>query len=413
MKNNIFIIGAGGVAHVVAHKLASAPHMLGNLHIASRTIGKCDAIVASIRARSGVQMAGQVQTHLLDAFDIAATMDLIVRTRASIVVNVGPSFLNMAVLRACIETGAAYIDTAVHEDPDKVCEQPPWYANHEWTHRAECERRGITAILGAGFDPGVVNAYVALAAQDHFDTLQTVDIIDVNCGSHDKYFATNFNAEINLREFIGKVWTWQKGQWTSHEMFEISRTDELPIVGRQKTYLTGHDEIHSLSSRFPQADIRFWMGFNDRYIAVFDVLKNLGLLSEKPVTMADGANVVPLQLVKAVLPDPMSLAPGYTGKTFIGALITGIKDGRVGEILLYNTCDHAACFAEIGSQAISYTAGVPAAAAALLVARGDWNVHRMVNVEQLPPRLFLGLIAEMGLPTLFCDQAHHAAAAES
>ncbi|MDB5614063.1 MAG: Saccharopine dehydrogenase [Devosia sp.] len=395
MKKHVLIIGAGGVGHVVAHKLGGAADKIGNLHIASRTVEKCNAIAESVAAKANVQ----VQTHQLDGVDAAATMDLIRRTQASIVVNVGPSFINMTVLRACIETGAAYIDTAIHEDPAKVCEQPPWYANYEWTLRAECERRGITAILGAGFDPGVVNAYVALVAQEYLDTLDSIDIIDVNAGSHGQYFATNFNAEINLREFTGDVWNWQQGLWVANAMFEVSRTDDLPVVGRQKSYLTGHDEIHSLSAHFPQADIRFWMGFDDHYINVFHVLNKLGLLSEKPVTMPDGTAVIPLQLIKKLLPDPASLAPMYQGKTFIGVFAKGTKGGKPHEVLLYNTCDHAECFAEIGSQAIAYTAGVPAAAAALLLADGDWDVRRMVNIEQLPPNPFLALIARMGLPT--------------
>lgn len=402
VKKSVLIIGAGGVAHVVAHKLAGATDTIARLHIASRTLAKCEAIVASIALRRGPQAL--LHSHQLDASDVEAMVALIRQTGASIVVNVGPSFINMMVLRACIETGAAYIDTAIHEDPAKVCEQPPWYGNYEWTHRAECAQKGITAILGAGFDPGVVNAYVALIAQQHLDVLESIDIIDVNAGSHGQYFATNFNAEINLREFIGKVWSWQQGQWVANAMFEVSRKDDLPMVGQRKTYLTGHDEIHSLSAHYPQADIRFWMGFDDRYIAVFEVLNNLGMLSEKPVTLAGGGEVIPLQVLQAVLPVPASLAPLYRGKTFIGVIAKGTRDGKPREIMLYNVCDHESCFAEVGSQAIAFTAGVPAAAAALLVARGIWDVGHMANVEQLPPHPFLDLIEEMGLPTFVRDQ---------
>lgn len=403
MKNNVLIIGAGGVGLVVAHKLASATDRIGSLHLASRSIAKCRAIADSVAARAGAQTRLALQTHQLDAFDVQATIEMIRSIEASIVVNVGPSFINMTVLRACIETGAAYIDTAIHEDPLKVCEQPPWYANYEWTLRAECERRGITAILGAGFDPGVVNAYVALVAAEHLDTIDSIDIIDINAGSHGQYFATNFNAEINLREFTGDVWSWQQGQWAANAMFEVSRTDELPIVGLQKSYLTGHDEIHSLFAHYPNADIRFWMGFSEHYISVFNVLNTLGLLSEKPVRLPNGTEVVPLQLIKQILPDPASLAPLYQGKTFIGVEAKGTRGGQRHEVLLYNICDHAECFAELGSQAIAYTAGVPAAAAALLIARGDWDLRRMVNVEELPPRPILELIAQMGLPTFVRD----------
>ncbi len=403
MKKNILIIGAGGVAQVVAHKAAQANDVLGDIHIASRTVSKCHAIVQSVLEKRSLKMPGVLQAHQLDALDVEATKALIEKTRARIVINVGSSFLNMSVLRACMETGAAYIDTAIHEDPAKICETPPWYGNYEWTHRAECERRGITAILGAGFDPGVVNAYAALAAESYFDRIDSIDIIDVNAGSHGRYFATNFDPEINFREFTGRVYSWQNSQWTENRMFEVKRTDDLPVVGSQTTYLTGHDEIHSLSANLDVPDIRFWMGFGEHYINVFTVLNNLGLLSEKPVMTAEGVEVVPLKVVKAVLPDPASLAPTYAGKTCIGDLVKGVKDGVEREVFIYNICDHAENYAEVGSQAISYTAGVPPVAAAILIATGEWDAKRMVNVEELPPQPFLSLLDTMGLPSRIRD----------
>jgi len=399
VKKNVLIIGAGGVAQVVAHKAAMHNDVLGDIHIASRTVSKCEAIVASVLEKRSLKMPGILQAHRLDALDVEATKALIRRTRAQIVINVGSSFLNMSVLRAAMDTGAAYIDTAIHEDPNKICEAPPWYGNYEWTHRAECERKGITAILGAGFDPGVVNAYAALAVDEYFESVESIDIIDVNAGSHGRYFATNFDPEINFREFTGTVWTWQDQRWTANTMFEVKRTDDLPVVGSQTTYLTGHDEIHSLSQNLDVPNIRFWMGFGEHYINVFTVLNNLGLLSEQPIKTAEGQEVVPLKVVKAVLPDPASLAPTYTGKTCIGNLVKGIKDGVEREVFIYNICDHAANFAEVGGQAISYTAGVPPVAAALLIARGQWDAKRMVNIEELPPKPFIGLLDEMGLPT--------------
>lgn len=403
MKKNVLIIGAGGVAQVVAHKAAKANDVLGDIHIASRTVEKCHAIVQSVLEKRSLKMPGVLQAHQLDALDIEATKALIARTRAGIVINVGSAFLNMSVLRACMETGAAYIDTAIHEDPKKICEAPPWYGNYEWTHREECERKGVTAILGAGFDPGVVNAYAALAAESYFDTIDSIDIIDVNAGSHGRYFATNFDPEINFREFTGRVWTWQDSQWTENRMFEVKRTDDLPVVGTQTTYLTGHDEIHSLSANLDVPNVRFWMGFGEHYINVFTVLKNLGLLSEQPVVTAEGLEVVPLKVVKAVLPDPASLAPDYQGKTCIGDLVKGTKDGEERKIFLYNVCDHAENYAEVGSQAISYTAGVPPVAAAILIAKGAWDAKRMVNIEELPPRPFLELLETMGLSTRIRD----------
>lgn len=403
MKKNILIIGAGGVAQVAAYKAAMHNDVLGDIHIASRTIAKCEALVAGILAKKALKRPGILAAHQLDAMDVEATKALIRRTKSQIVLNAGSAFLNMSVLRACMDTGAAYIDTAIHEDPAKVCETPPWYGNYEWKHRDECERKGVTAILGAGFDPGVVNAYAALAANAYFDRVDSIDIIDVNAGSHGRYFATNFDPEINFREFTGTVWSWQQSQWTANRMFEVKRTDDLPVVGTHTTYLTGHDEVHSLSANLDVPDIRFWMGFGEHYINVFTVLNNLGLLSEKPVVTAEGLEVVPLKVVKAVLPDPMSLAPDYTGKTFIGDLVKGVRDGVETELLVYNVADHQEAFAETNSQAISYTAGVPAIAAAMLIAKGDWDCHRMANVEELPPVPFIDLLGRIGLATRIRD----------
>ena len=357
-----------------------------------------------IEGRGMMKLAETIQCFALDALDVAATAALIRDTQSQIVINVGSAFVNMAVLSACIETGAAYLDTAIHEDPNKICEAPPWYENYEWKRKYLCAEKKITAILGVGFDPGVVNAYAALAKQDYFDTIDSIDIIDINAGSHGHYFATNFDPEINFREFTGQVWSWQNSQWTSNKMFEVKRTDDLPVVGKHTSYMTGHDEIHSLSKNLDVPDIRFWMGFGEHYINVFTVLNNLGLLSEKPVTTAEGLEVVPLKVVKAVLPNPTALAPNYTGKTCIGDLVKGKKDGQEREVFIYNVADHKDAYNEVGSQGISYTAGVPPVAAAILVAQGIWDVEKMVNVEELPPTPFLNLLNQMGLPTSIRDE---------
>lgn len=405
MKKNVLIIGAGGVAKVVAHKCAQHNDELGRIAIASRNISKCQAIIDSVKAKGSFKQPADIKAFALDALDIEATRALIRETESQIVINVGSAFLNMSVLRACIDTGAAYLDTAIHEEPGKVCETPPWYANYEWKHLEECRQKNVTAILGVGFDPGVVNAYAALAQQQYFDRIDSIDILDVNAGSHGKYFATNFDPEINFREFTGQVWSWQNAQWTSNRMFEVKRTDDLPVVGSQNLYLTGHDEVHSLSKNLDVPNVRFWMSFGEHYINVFSVLNNLGLLSEQPVRTAEGLEVVPLKVVKAVLPDPASLAPGYTGKTCIGDLVKGSKDGQPREVFIYNVADHEEAFAETDSQGISYTAGVPPVAAALLVARGEWDVQRMVNVEELPAEPFLRALDAMGLPTRVRDEA--------
>lgn len=399
-RKNVLIVGAGGVAQVVAHKVAQRAAEFGDLHIANRTQAKADAIIRTLQDK-GHDMP--FTSHALDAMDAGAVEALIRQVDAGIVINVGSAFINMTVLEGCIRAGAAYIDTAIHEDPAKICETPPWYGNYEWKRREDVEKAGITAVLGAGFDPGVVNAYARLAEDEYFDKIDSIDIVDINAGSHGRWFATNFDPEINFREFTGTVYSWQGGEWRENRMFEVGREWDLPVVGKRKAYLSGHDEVHSLSARYKDADVRFWMGFGDHYINVFTVLQNLGLLSEQRVTTAEGLEVVPLKVVKAVLPDPASLAPDYQGKTCIGDLVKGSLDGKPGEVFIYNVADHRDAFAEVGSQGISYTAGVPPVAAAILIARGIWDVKRMVNVEDLPARPFLELLGEMGLSTRVID----------
>ncbi len=399
MKTNVLIIGAGGVAHVAAHKAAMNNDVLGDICIASRTLSKCDEIIESVKRKKHIKdSTRRLYSRQLDALDIPATVKLINETNTGIVINLGNAFINMSVLEACLETGAVYIDTAIHEEPDKVCETPPWYANYEWKRKDRCAEKGLTAILGAGFDPGVVNAYCALAAKRYFDQIDTIDILDVNAGSHGKYFATNFDPEINFREFI-KVWTWIDRQWREYPTHSVKRTYDFPVVGPCPIYLNGHDELHSLSKNIDANSIRFWMGFGDHYINVFTVLRTLGFLSHLPVTLTTGQEVVPLKVVKALLPDPQTLAPGYTGKTCIGNVVKGWKDGRKREVFIYQVSDHKRCFEEVESQGISYTAGVPPVAAAMLVAQGVWYPKTMVNVEELDPEPFIAILDRIGLPT--------------
>jgi hypothetical protein len=405
MKKNVLIIGAGGVAQVTAHKCAQNNDVLGDIHIASRTLAKCEAIVASVVEKGSMKIEGVLKAHAVDARDTAAVAALIRETGAQIVINVAQVYVNMSVLEACLQTGAAYMDTAIHEDPDKICETPPWYGNYEWQRRDRCAAAGVTAILGVGFDPGVVNAYARHAIDTYVPDAGSIDIVDINAGSHGRWFSTNFDPEINFREFTGTVYSWQNGAWQSNTMFEVGREWDLPVVGTHKAYLTGHDEVHSLATNYPQADVRFWMGFGDHYINVFTVLKNLGLLSEQPVVTAEGLEVVPLKVVKAVLPDPASLAPDYTGKTCIGTLVKGKKDGRDAEVFVYNVADHKDAYNEVGSQGISYTAGVPPVAAAMLIADGTWDTGTMVNVEELDPRPFFEILDRIGLPTRVRDAA--------
>lgn len=399
MKKNVLIIGAGGVAHVTAHKCAQNNDLLGNICIASRKQNKCDTIIESIKKKNNIKdKNNKIYSRQIDALDIPSTVKLIKETGSEIVINLGTAYLNMSILEACIQAGVAYMDTAIHEDPRKVCENPPWYANYEWKRKDRCKDKGITAILGVGFDPGVVNAYCSLAVKHHFDKIDTIDILDVNAGNHGKYFATNFDPEINFREFK-KVWTWIDRKWVEEKVHSIKKFYDFPVVGKQPIYLNGHDELHSLSKNVDANSIRFWMGFSDHYINVFNVLNKIGMISEKPVKTADGIEVVPLKVLKAVLPDPLSLAPNYTGKTCIGNLIVGKKNGKNKKIFIYNTCDHAECYKEVESQAISYTAGVPPVAAAILVAKGIWDPKTMVNVEELDPDPFIELLDKIGLLT--------------
>jgi len=399
MKKNLLIIGAGGVAHVAAHKAAMNNDVLGDICLASRTQAKCDAIIAGIRKMNHLKdPSKRLYSRQIDALDIPATVRLIRETNSGIVLNLGQAFINMSVLEACIETGAVYLDTAIHEDPDKVCENPPWYANYEWQRKDRCAAKGLTAILGVGFDPGVVNAYCALAQKHYFDKIDTIDIMDVNAGSHGKYFATNFDPEINFREFI-KVWTWIDRQWKEYPTHSVKRVYDFPVAGLCPIYLNGHDELHSLSKNIDANSIRFWMGFGNHYINVFTVLRTLGFLNHLPVKLATGQEVVPLKVVRALLPDPQTLAPNYTGNTCIGNFCKGWKDGKKREVFIYQVSDHKKAFLEVGSQGISYTAGVPPVAAAMLVAQGIWDPKTMVNVEELDPDPFIALLNKIGLPT--------------
>lgn len=399
MRKNVLIIGAGGVAHVTAHKVAMHNDLLGDVCIASRTKSKCDEIIESVKRKKHLKdKSRKLYSRQIDALDTGAVIKLIKQTKSGIVLNLGQAFVNMSVLEACIQTGAAYLDTAIHEDPNKVCEDPPWYANYEWKHKARCKAKGITAVLGAGFDPGVVNAYAALAQKKYFDKIDTIDIMDVNAGRHGRYFATNFDPEINFREFI-KVWTWDKRKWRQFPTHAIKRIYDFPVVGPCPIYLNGHDELHSLYKNIKANSIRFWMGFGDHYINVFTILRTLGFLSHLPVKLTTGQEVVPLKVVKALFPDPKELAPKYTGKTCIGDFVKGWKNGKRREVFIYQVSDHKKAYQELGSQGISYTAGVPPVAAALLIANGTWDTKTMVNVEELDPEPFIAILDKIGLPT--------------
>ena len=366
----MLIIGAGGVAHVAAHKAAMHNDVLGDICIASRTESKCEAIIDSVDAQGPPSRTRPSRLHArqLDAIDVGATVgadqgDRLARSS----INLGSAFVNMSVLEACIETGAAYIDTAIHEDPDKVCEDPPWYANYEWKQAGPLRRAAASPpILGAGFDPGVVNAYCALAAKKYFDTIDTIDILDVNAGSHGRYFATNFDPEINFREFVKVLDLDRPRVGRSTRPTRSSATFDFPVVGDQPVYLNGHDELHSLSKNIDANSIRFWMGFGDHYINVFTVLRTLGLLSHEPVQLAGGQRGRSrCRWSRPCCPTRRRLAPGYTGKTCIGNIVKGTKDGTPPRgVHLPGVRSRRGVRRGRSRRRISYTAGVPPVAAA-------------------------------------------------
>lgn len=401
MKKNVLIIGAGAVGAVVAHKCAQRSDVFGSVCLSSRTIAKCKAVIRAVEGKAYAKNGGcKLNARSVDAYDAEAVAKLIVQTESHIVINVCTAFVNMSVMDACLATGAAYIDTAVHEDYDVMNAPYPWYANYEWKKRALFAERGLTAILGAGFDPGVVNAYCAYAQRHEFDAVTSIDIMDINDGSHGRFFSTNFDPEINLREVIEDACCLEDGEWRRYPHHSRTREYEFPAVGTRKLYLMGHDEVHSLSVNIKGVQsVRFWMGFDDHYLNCLNVFEKVGLLNHQKVTIPDGQRVAPLQVLKACLPDPASLAPTYTGKTCIGALIRGASKGREKEIFIYNLCDHEEAYRDVESQAIAYTAGVPPVAAAALVAQGVWDVKTMANVEELDPVPFLKSLEQMGLPT--------------
>lgn len=394
---NVLIVGAGGVGSAVTHKCAQHNDELGDICLASRTLAKCEHIAESVSEKNNLEKAdGKLSVAQLDAKDTDAVVDLIVRNDSSIVLNAGSPHCNIAIIEACLRTGTHYLDTALYEKEGDLNVPPPWYANNEWKYRDRFSAAGVTGVLGIGFDPGAVNAFCAYVHKHLIDDIDSIDIMDVNAGDHGHYFATNFDPEVNLREIMEDVLYWENGEWLSIPCHSKSRSYDFPVVGEHKVYSMGHDELHSLAANIPARRIEFWMGFNDRYISVFNVLNQLGLLSGDAVDV-EGVPVVPLKLLKAVLPDPASLAAGYKGKVCIGCLVKGRSQGKAREVFIYTSCEHADCFADIGAQAISYTTAVPLVTAALLIARGDWNVRKLVNVEELDPDPFMALMPKVGL----------------
>ena len=394
MKGSVLIIGAGGVGHVTAHKCAMNKEVFKKIHLASRSIAKPNAIKADVKKRWKVD----IETHVVNADDAKEVAALIQKTQPEIVIHVALPYQDLAIMDACLATGVHYIDTANYEPKDEAHFEYSW----QWAYQERYKKAGIMAVLGAGFDPGVTNAYCAYILKKYFDTVRFVDILDANAGSHGKSFATNFNPEINIREVTQEVKHFNKGKWVKTppimDKKSVHFTFNYPVAGKKESYLLYHEEMESLAKNLPGLErMRFWMTFGENYLTHLRVMESIGISRIDPV-MYEGRPIIPIQFLKALLPDPASLATGYSGKAVIGCIITGVKNGKESTKYIYNVCDHAKCFREVGSQAVSYTAGVPPVIAAMMVMKGIWKGAGVFNVEQLDPEPFLKTLAKNRLP---------------
>ncbi len=382
------IIGAGGVGRVVTFKCAQASDVFTDILLASRTKDKCDKIAADLPGKP-------IQTARVDADNVPELSALIRQFNPDVVINVALPYQDLHIMDACLETGVDYLDTANYEPPDEARFCYQW----QWDYHDRFRDRGIMALLGSGFDPGVTNVFCAWALKHHFDQIHELDIIDCNAGDHGRPFATNFNPEINIREITARGRYFEDGRWVETDPLSVSKTFDFPEgIGPKKIYLLYHEELESLARHLPGLKrARFWMTFSDNYLKHLEVLQNVGMTRIDPV-MFEGREIVPLKFLKALLPDPGSLGPLTKGKTCIGCMIKGLKDGKEKTCYVYNICDHAACFREVGSQAISYTTGVPAMIGAMLMVTGVWKNAGVYNMEQFDPDPFMNALNRYGLP---------------
>ena len=388
--SKVLVIGAGGVGSVAIHKMAKWPDMFSEITLASRRVAKCDAIAISVKNRTGVS----ITTTELDADNVEATTRLIEKTGASLVVNLALPYQDLNIMEACLAAGADYLDTANYEPLDEAKFEYHW----QWAYQERFEKAGLTALLGSGFDPGVTNVFTAYIAKHHIQKMQTLDILDCNGGDHGQHFATNFNPEINIREVTASARHWQDGAWVETPALSYKQSFDFPQVGNRNMYLMYHEELESLSKHFPELTrARFWMTFGDAYLTHLNVLENVGMTSIEPI-IYEGQEIVPLQFLKAVLPEPSGLGETTKGKTCIGNIISGTHDGRPRTVYLYNVCDHEACFAEVGSQAVSFTTGVPAMIGASLILDKSWRKPGVWNMEQFDPDPFMDRLNIYGLP---------------
>ncbi|HCF05711.1 MAG: Saccharopine dehydrogenase [Desulfomicrobiaceae bacterium] len=389
--SRVLIVGAGGVGSVVAHKCAQVPEVFSEIMLASRTVSKCEAIAASVRERTGRTIA----VEQLDADNVAETVALLRRFQPQVLINVALPYQDLPLMDACLEAGVDYLDTANYEPPHEAKFEYKW----QWAYDERYRSAGRMALLGSGFDPGVTNVYCAYAQKHLLDEIHELDIIDCNAGDHGQPFATNFNPEINIREITQRGRYWERGEWVETDPLSWSMTFDFPDgIGPKKCYLMYHEELESLARNLRGLKrARFWMTFSDNYLNHLRVLQNIGMTSIEPVEF-QGQKIVPLQFLKAVLPEPASLGPLTKGKTCIGCLMKGMKDGRPRTVYIYNVCSHEAAYKEVGSQAISYTTGVPAMIGAMLMMTGVWHAPGVYNMEQLDPDPFMEKLNKHGLP---------------
>jgi len=390
--SKVLIIGAGGVGRVVTHKCAQLPEVFSEIWLASRTQSKCDLIASEIDAV-------KINTAQVDADVVPELVALIKKIQPALVINVALPYQDLTIMDACLETGVDYLDTANYEPRDIAKFEYSW----QWNYQDRFKEAGLTALLGSGFDPGVTNVYCAYAQKHLFDSIDTIDILDANAGDHGHPFATNFNPEINIREVTANGRYWESGEWKETEPLSVHQTYDFPVIGPKEAYLMYHEELESLAKNIKGLKrIRFWMTFSQQYLTHLKVLENVGMTRIDPVKYK-GQEVIPLEFLKSVLPDPASLGERTKGKTCIGCLIEGTKDGKPRKSFIYNVCDHEACYREVKSQAISYTTGVPAMIGAKQILTNKWKAPGVYNMEEWDPDPFMADLNQYGLPWQVMD----------
>lgn len=384
------IIGCGGVASVAIHKCCQNSEVFSEICIASRTKAKCDALKDKLEGTTNTK----IRAAQVDADHVEELTALIEKEKPDVVLNLALPYQDLTIMDACLATKTHYIDTANYEPEDTAKFEYKW----QWAYREKFEKAGITALLGSGFDPGVTGVFSAYAQKHYFDEIQYIDILDCNAGDHGYPFATNFNPEINIREVSAKGSYWEKGQWVETEPMEIKKVYNFPEIGAKDMYLLHHEELESLALNIRGIQrIRFFMTFGQSYLTHLKCLENVGMTSIEPIEF-EGKQIVPLQFLKAVLPDPSSLGPRTKGKTNIGCIFRGKKDGKDRNLYIYNVCDHEECYKEVGSQAVAYTTGVPAMIGAMMVMTGKWQKPGVYNIEEFDPDPFMEALNRWGLP---------------